>query len=348
MRMKLWMAVLLMVWPQIVMYAATPPASRSAEAHPTEAANVEPAQAASADAAPAAAEIPEFATYDMSGLSWLPPSLQSKGYETIPVFYMCHMWNGRYGEVPTNCNKADFSSVNHEVVRQRAKEALGVPLVVIDIEQGRNPTSHVWHMLSEDPQQVMAAVALWQELIATWREVNQDTRIVIYKPIQRIWWPMQKNRKWPMLARGQKSIDARTATTKLIAPLFEDQSLMAWPSAYLTIDEPELLREARQWQIQICKEVYKTRCVFALTPFYTNLETPEGEPRPIHPDMLLQVMHELEEDGADGFGIWLPRAYNNKKYLALVRAWAETGERAADAHDPSVLWLSAVERFLSD
>jgi hypothetical protein len=342
--MKLWMAVLLMVWPQIVMSAAAPPASPPAETHSTEAAIVEPARAASADAAPA---MPAFVAYDMSGLSWLPPSLQGKGYETIPVFFMCHMWNGRFGKVPTNCNNVDFSGVNHEVVRQRAQEALGLPLVVIDIEQTSNPTTHVWHMVSENPQQVMSAVALWQELIATWREVNQDTRIMIYKPIPRIWWPMQKNRKWPMMARGQESIDARTATTKLIAPLFADQSLMAWPSAYLNIDAPELLREERQWQIHICKEVYKTRCVFALTPFYTKLKTPEGEPRPIHPDMLLQVMHELEEDGADGFGIWMPRTYNNKKYLGLVRQWAETGEQAADAHDPSVWWLSAVDRFLS-
>ena len=275
MHIKLWLAAWLMVWPQVVMYAATLPASRSAEADPTEAANVEPAQPSSADAPPAIVELPQFATYDMSRLSWLPPSLRSKGYETIPVFFMCHMWNGRVGEVPTNCNKVNFSSINHEVVRQRAKEALGLPLVVIDIEQTSNPTTHVWHMVSEDPQQVMTAVAMWQELIATWREVNQDTRIMIYKPIPRIWWPMQKNRRWPMIARGQKSIDARTATTRLIAPLFEDESLMAWPSAYLNIDAPELLREERQWQIQICKEVYKTRCVFALTPFYTKLKTPE-------------------------------------------------------------------------
>ena len=289
----------------------------------------------------------DFKTYDMSGLSWLPPSLQEAGYETIPVLYMCHMWNGRYGHQPTNCDNVDFSGVNHDVVRQRAEETLGEPLVVIDIEQTKNPTSHVWHLLSEDPEIVTGAVALWQELIATFREVNPDSRIMIYKPIPRIWWPMMKNRRFAPLKRGQSRIDARYETAKLIAPLFEDKSLQAWPSAYLTYDEPEILRLERQWQIRICKELYKTRCIFALTPWYQKEKNEQGSKLAVPAGRMLEVMNELQEDGADGFGFWVPNRYDNDAYLKVVRQWDEDREAMKPRQYAKVQWLTAIESFLA-
>ncbi len=285
-----------------------------------------------------------FKAYDMSGLSWLPPQLVEKGYETIPVLFMCHMWNPRFGYEPTNCNDVDFTRVNHEVVRQRARETLGEPVVVIDIERVMNPTSEVWHILSEEPEVTLHAMDLWREMIAVFREENAKSEIMIYKPIQRIWWPMIQNRQIPLLKRGQPTIDTRNEIAQRIAPLFEDKSLLAWPSAYVYRDEPEIYREERQWQISICKDLYKTRCIFAMTPFYLETLDANGEPIPIDADWFYQIIRELEEDGADGFGIWLPRHYDNEKYLKLVKAWA-AGDKPAD---PRVQWLSAIDRFLSE
>lgn len=296
-------------------------------------------------AAPAADVInPEFKAYDMSGLSWLPPSLVAKGYETIPVLFMCHMWNPRFGSEPTNCNNTDFSTVNRTVVRQRAAEMLGVPLVVIDIERGQNPTSEVWHLLSEEPEVLEKARALWEEMIAVFREVNTESEIMIYKPIQRIWWPLIQNRQFPLLKRGQSTIDARYEMAERIAPMFRDKSLLAWPSAYVDRDEPEIYREDRQWQISICKNLYKTRCIFAMTPFYVITRDESGRPIPVDEDWFYQIIRELEADGADGFGIWLPREYDNQNYLELVKAW-EAGDQPVD---PRVQWLSAIDRFLSE
>jgi hypothetical protein len=287
---------------------------------------------------------PDFKAYDMSGLSWLPPQLVEKGYETIPVLFMCHMWNPRFGSEPTNCDNADFSKVNHEVVRQRAREMRGEPVVVIDIERGRNPTSEVWHILSEEPEVTERSMELWQEMIAVFREENTESEIMIYKPIQRIWWPMIQNRQVPLLKRGQASIDVRYRNAEQIAPLFEDKSLFAWPSAYVDRDEPEIYREERQWQIDICKNLYKTRCIFAMTPFYVKTRDENNQPIPVDADWFYQILRELEEDGADGFGVWLPRAYDNERYLGLVRDWA-AGDKPVD---PRVQWLGAIDRFLSE
>ena len=293
-------------------------------------------------------EWPVFAAYDMSGLTYMAESLRDKGFEKIPVFFMCHMWNGSYGRIKTNCDNVDFSRLNYDVIRQRAEESLGLPLVVIDIERTNNETTEVWHMLSEDPETVAGAVALWQELIATFREVNPDTRIMIYKPIPRIWWPMSKNRKYPMLKRGQATIDARYRTAQLIAPLFEDKTLQAWPSAYLTVKEPELLREERQWQIRICRELYKTRCVFALTHLYQKAKDEDGRKIPVEPEAMYRVIRELEEDGADGFGVWLPHHYDNPRYRQRVETWEQNGGGTASEYDPLVGWLSGVDRYLSE
>ena len=291
---------------------------------------------------------PDFKAYDMSGLSWLPPSLVEKGYEKIPVLFMCHMWNPRYGHEPTNCNNVDFSSVNHDVVRQRGRETIGVPLVVIDIERTHNPTSEVWHMLSDDPAVTNRAVELWQEMIAVFREENPDTEILIYKPIQRIWWPMIQNRQLPLLKRGQSTIDARYATAERVAPLFDDTSLLAWPSAYVDRVEPEIYRAELQWQINICKELFETRCIFALSPIYPKAKDEAGNPLLVDEDWFYQMIKDLEEDGADGFGVWLPYRYDNPRYIASVQNWEERGGATARNHDPRVHWLSAIDRFLSE
>ncbi len=292
-----------------------------------------------------AAEPPDgFKTYDMTGLSWMPPALVEKGFEKLPVLFMCHMWNGDYGTVNTNCDDVDFSTVNHDVVRQRAREMLGVPLVVIDIERTKNPTSYDWNLHSEDLEQVARAVKLWQEMIATFREVNTESEIMIYKPIPRIWWPLVKNRKMPLLNRGQATIDARYEIAKTVAPLFEDKSLWAWPSAYLTRRDPEIFREDWRWQLKICKELYQTRCVFALTPFYQQRK---GENRQaVSQDRMLEVIRQLEEDGADGVGMWLPFRYDNLNYRKRMQDWAENGGYAAEQQDPQVAWLGAIERYL--
>jgi len=295
-----------------------------------------------------APEWPEFAAYDMSGLSYMPATLREKGFEKIPVFFMCHIWNGDYGHIDTNCDGIDFSRLNREVIRQRAEESLGLPLVVIDIERTNNETTDVWHMLSEDPETVKGAVALWQELIATFREVNPDTRIMIYKPIPRIWWPLSKNRRYPLVNLGQAAIDARYRTAELIAPLFEDKTLQAWPSAYLTVKDPELMRDERQWQIRVCKELYRTRCVFALTHLYMKAKDENGRRIPVEPESMYRVIKELRQDGADGFGVWLPHHYDNPRYLERVETWEENGGGAAAEVDPLVGWLSGVDRYLSE
>ena len=295
----------------------------------------------------AAAPNPDFKAHDMSGLSWLPPSLVDKGFEKIPVLFMCDLWNHHLGK-PTPCNGANFKKINQKVVRQRAEEMLGVPIVVIDIEQTSNPTSDAWHILNDSAEVTNGAVALWQELIATFREVNPDTEIMIYKPIQRVWWPMIQNRQIPLLKRGQSAIDARYATSEQITPLFEDPSLLAWPSAYVDRDEPEIYRKDRQWQISICKELYKTRCIFAMSPFYQKARDADGQQIVVSEEWFYQIIRELEADGADGIGVWMPFRYDNPRYLELVKSWEAKGGRASDDHDPRVKWLSAVDRFLSE
>jgi len=291
-----------------------------------------------------ASDSSQFRLYDMTGLSYLPPSLQEKGFETLPVFFMCHMWNGRFGSVPTNCDGYDFSTLNAAVIRQRAEESLGAPLVVIDIERTGNPTSEVWHMVSEDLEQTRTAINMWREMIDIFREVNPDTKIMIYKPIQRIWWPMAKNRRYPMLKRGQAEIDARRASAMTVKSLFEDKTLEAWQSAYITNTQEEILRDERQWLIEICKEEFKTRCIFALTPFYLKKTKPDGSPLPVATDVLYQAMRELKEGGADGVGFWMPRQYDNRRYLKRVRDWQPDDTEP----DPMVQWLTAVDRILSE
>ncbi len=170
---------------------------------------------------------PDFKAYDMTGLSWLPPQLVDKGYEAVPVLYMCHMWNSRFGVEPTNCNGVDFSRVDHEVVRQRAREMKGIPIVVIDIERVNNPTSEVWHILSEDAEVTQKSVELWRELIAVFREENTESEIMIYKPIRRIWWTLIKDRRMPLLNYAEKTLAARYRESEIIAPLFSDKGLMA-------------------------------------------------------------------------------------------------------------------------
>jgi len=291
-----------------------------------------------------ASDASEFRVYDMSGLSYLPPSLQEKGFETLPVFFMCHMWNGSAGSVPTNCDGYDFSKLNESVIRQRAEESLGAPLVVIDIERTGNPTSEVWHMVGEDPEQTVTAIKMWRDMIDIFREVNPDTKIMIYKPIQRIWWPMAKNRRYPILKRGQAEIDARRASAMIVKSLFEDKTLEAWQSAYITNTQEEILRDEREWLIEICKEEFKTRCIFALTPFYLKKTKPDGSPLPVDIDVLYGAMRDLREGGADGVGFWMPRHYDNKRYLQRVKDW-----KPDDADpDPMVQWLTAVDRVLSE
>jgi hypothetical protein len=290
---------------------------------------------------------PDFKAYDMTGLSWRPASLEAKGFEKVPVLFMCDLWNPTLGQ-PTTCEGADFGTINHDVVRLRAGEMLGQPIVVIDIEQTENPTSDAWYILSDKAAVTDGAIALWQELIATFREVNPDTEIMVYKPIQRIWWPMIQNRQLPFMKRGQADIDARYATAERIAPLFQDASLIAWPSAYVDREEPEIYRQERQWQIAICKELYKTRCVFAVSPFYQFARDAAGELIAVSQDWFYQIIRELEADGADGFGVWLPFRYNNSRYLEKIEVWEVKGGSDSEDHDPSVAWLSAVDRFLSE
>ena len=159
---------------------------------------------------------------------------------------------------------------------------------------------------------------------------------------------MIQNRQFPLLNRGQDTIDARYATAERIAPLFDDQSLLGWPSAYVDRVEPELYREELRWQINICKELYETRCIFALSPIYLKAKDENGQPLLVDEDWFYQMIKDLEEDGADGFGVWLPYNYDNPRYIAAVKNWEERGGASAANQDPRVAWLSAIDRFLTE
>ncbi len=70
----------------------------------------------------------------------------------------------------------------------------------------------------------------------------------------------------------------------------------------------------------------------------------QGQRVPVDEEWFYQMLRELEEDGADGFGIWLGASFRNDRYVDLVKAWAD-GDKPAD---PTVQWLSAIDRFLSE
>lgn len=290
----------------------------------------------------------DFKAYDLTELSYLPPSLLEKGYEVIPIIQMCEMWDlqHRYGEEP--CAVRDYTSADPEVVRKRADENLGVPLVAINIEQNAYESSAGWNFRNDEPEIVKTAVARWQELVSIWREVNPDTRILIYGPMPRIWWPITKNRKYPGLRFGQSSIDTRWENSKLIAVLFEDKSLVPWVSTYMQSNDPEVYREERRWQIKVCKELYQTECIFAVAPVYMSSSKAKNRNPPIDPEQLYDILVSLKEDGADGFGMWHFHRFDNKKYLDRMRQWEEKGGRATPTEDAGIAWLDAVDRFLAE
>jgi hypothetical protein len=289
-----------------------------------------------------------FKTYDLTALSYLPPSLVEKGYQPIHIIQMCEIWDlkHRYGKEP--CGVKNYSEPDEFVVRKRAEESLGLPVVAISIEQNAEPSSVGWNFRSEDPEVVETAVRRWQKLVKIWREVNPDTKILIYGPMPRIWWPLKKNRKYATLSLGQSDIDARWEKSKLIAPLFEDKSLIPWVSAYMKSNEVDLYREERRWQIKVCKELYKSKCIFAISPLYVQKQSNLRRDRFMKPEAFYDYLVSLKEDGADGIGMWIYIRYENERYINLLKQWDEKGGRTTPTEDERVLWLDVVDRFLSE
>ena len=141
------------------------------------------AGAADSPAEPAA----EFKAYDLTELSYLPPSLIEKGYKPLPIIQMCEIWDKKHEFGKTPCNVKDWSTPNKKVVQYWAKEYLGEDMVAINIEQNAHETSAGWNFRSKEIENVHEAVRRWKLLVSYWREINPDTKILIYGPMPRVW-----------------------------------------------------------------------------------------------------------------------------------------------------------------
>lgn len=287
----------------------------------------------------------EFKTYDMMELNFVPVQHRDKGLEKIPVLYMCAMWRSDYIRGVNYCapKDYDFSKPDLTVVEQRAKESIGLPVVAIDIEGGD------WRLTSTHFAIIDKAVANWQALITEWRRHNTDTKILIYGGMPRIAWEIMKS--W----NDDVSPDFYWQTQQAIkiAGIFRDEEgvqregVELWPSAYVGFDRPEIFRAERKWQIDICRNVYKTKCYFAITPTFTKYADPVTGVEPfMNQNSFLEIMTTLKEDGADGFGLWLGTPQLSDDYEDRMRDWSWSGGAIGIQRDQDLMWMSAVERFL--
>jgi hypothetical protein len=290
----------------------------------------------------ASAGVSEFKTYDMMGLDYVPNQHRDKGLEKVPVLYMDKMFCT--GLIPgvTYCPHSRFSEPQLDVIRQRALESkeLGLSVVAIDIE------GFGWELVSNDLSVIDRAVARWQILIDEWRKENTDTKILIYGGMPRIAWELMKY--------GDTDYDNnpgllywQTEQARHIAPIFQNEGVELWSSAYVWFDRPEEFRAERKWQIDICHNIYKTKCYFAIKPQYSDYHD-SGTGFELHMDQksFEGIMNTLKEDGADGFGLWISPFQIADDYEQRMRYWSWAGGAKGTRRDQDMGWLSAVELFL--
>jgi hypothetical protein len=235
-----------------------------------------------------------------------------------------------------NCNHIDFDAPVSEyidVISQRAEESRGKPIVAIDIEGDH------WDLHSFIPEEVQEAVDNWQDLINAWRVINPDTKILIYGAMPKVYWA---------IATGNLALMGEyEAKALMIAPLFMNDRIELWPNAYLQRDMPDAYREERRWQIDVCHNVYKTKCYFAIYPQYRD----EYDARTffrLHMDQksFEGIMLTLKEDGADGFGLWIHPGHLSDDYESRMEQWSWQGGSGSRIFDRDLMWLKALTNFL--
>ena len=78
-----------------------------------------------------------------------------------------------------------------------------------------------------------------------------------------------------LMSKNEVLLQEYVTQAYAIAPLFlQNRGVEIWPSAYLDTDKPDTYRLERQWQIDICHRVYKTKCYFAIMPHYKDYTYP--------------------------------------------------------------------------
>jgi hypothetical protein len=275
----------------------------------------------------------DFKTYDMMGFGFVPSQHRDKGLEKLPVIYECAMFRGDYVAGVNNCNHIDYRASNDDVVRQRAIENIGIPVVAIDIE------TEVWNLDSQNLWFLIDVVRRWEHLLTTWREVNPDTTILIYGGMPKVY--------WALMTSNAEQLELYQQQTEIIAPLFAIEGIELWPSAYVKTDSPDIYRTARKWQIYICHNVYKTKCYFSISPnYFKYVDSVTGLRMPMDQRSFLFIMNTLKEDGADGFGLWIhPRHLRDDFDERMIR-WSEQGGTYGTMRDRDLSWLGALEKFL--
>jgi len=281
----------------------------------------------------------DFKTYDMTGFEFTPFEHRDKGLEKVPVLYMCAMFRADFVKGVNNCNDVDLSEPALDVIRQRADESIGKTIVAIDIEGGN------WNFHSSDLDVVQGAVDRWQVLIDTWKQVNPDTKILIYGAMPRVWWAIATSNLEKMRLAESQALK--------IAPLFKNDQVELWPSAYVSTDMPDVHREARRWKIDVCHQVYRTKCYFAIDPQYLREYAADGFRLHMDRNSFLEVMLTLKEDGADGFGLWIHPGHLSHDYESRMERWSRNNGAASnnydrnwDIHDRDLMWLNALTKFL--
>jgi len=290
------------------------------------------------------AGVTEFKTYDMMGFDYVPKQHRDKGLEKVPVIYECGFFRRDFVRGVNNCNGYRRDLVNYPVIKKRAQESIGLSVVAINIE------SEPWNLM--DRFNVGNAVANWQALIDEWQKWNPDTKILIYGAMPRVY--------WALMSKNEVLLQEYVTQAYAIAPLFlQNRGVELWPSAYLDTDKPDTYRLERQWQIDICHRVYKTKCYFSIMPHYRDYTYPvpvkdeEGnevgqKERMFSMDQnsFLEIMATLKEDGADGFGLWIHNRHLPDDYESLMKAWSWSGGAQGTSRDKELMWMNAVEKFL--
>jgi hypothetical protein len=275
----------------------------------------------------------DFKTYDMTGFEFTPLEHRDKGLEKVPVLYMCSMFRADFVSGVNNCNDVDLSEPAIDVIRQRAAESIGKPIVTIDIEGG------TWNFHSFDLDVVQGAVDNWQILIDTWLRVNPDTKILIYGGMPKVYWAIATH-NLELMGRYE-------AQALKIAPLFKNDRVGLWPNAYLQRDMPDIYREERRWQIDVCHKVYRTKCYFAINPQYgSEWDATDGFELHMDQNSFLEIMSTLKEDGADGFGLWIHPGHLSYDYESRMERWSAKGGSGSRIFDRDLMWLKALTKFL--
>jgi len=286
----------------------------------------------------------EFKTYDMMGFDYVPKEHQGKGLEKVPVIYECGFFRRDFARGENNCKGYRRDIINYPVIKKRAQESIGLPVVAINIE------SEPWNL--QNSTNVGTAVANWQALIDEWQHWNPDTKILIYGAMPRVY--------WALMSKNDDLLQEYVTQANAIAPLFlQNRRVELWPSAYMDTDRPDIYRLERQWQIDICHRVYKTKCYFAITPHYRGytyrvpIKDSDGneiglKERRFSMDQksFEWIMATLVEDEADGFGLWIHDRHLPEGYESLMRSWSATGGAQGTSRDKELMWMSAVEKFL--